>query len=146
MARHTTGGAIAPQGFGQHFAQITADEDTAAKNLQDHKHKFEAAEKSVVQRKANTGKQVLEMPILDAFNSQLKIDQIWLPDLTLNNNFKEVARFDHCTTCHQAIEQTQAGSATLPGYDQAHEHSGAAGNAAKPCRSRKKMPTEIRCR
>ena len=39
----------------------------------------------------------MEMPILDAFNSPLKIDQIWLPDLTLNNNFKEVARFDHCT-------------------------------------------------
>ncbi|HTQ37525.1 MAG TPA: c-type cytochrome [Pirellulales bacterium] len=102
------------------FKQITSEEDVAAKNLQEHQHKLEQLRKAFVQRKANPGKQVLEMPILDAFNSALKIDQIWLPDLTLNNNFKEVARFDHCTTCHQAIEKTQPGSAVLPAYEQTH--------------------------
>src|SRR5687768_15939143 len=58
------------------------------------------------------------MPVLDAFGSPLKIDQIWLPQLTLNNNFRDVARFDRCTTCHQAMDKTQPGSATLAGYQQ----------------------------
>ncbi|HEY2826404.1 MAG TPA: c-type cytochrome, partial [Pirellulales bacterium] len=103
------------------FRSITSDQDVAEKNLKEHQHKLEQLKKAFVQRKANPGKQVLEMPILDAFNSPLKVDQIWLPDLTLNNNFKEVARFDHCTTCHQAIEKTAAGSATLPGYEKSHD-------------------------
>ena len=38
-----------------------------------------------------------------------KIQQISLPDLTINYNFKEVPRYDRCTTCHQGIER--------PGYD-----------------------------
>ena len=101
--------------------QITSDQDVADKNLKEHQHKLDQLKKAFVQRKANPGKRVLEMPILDAFNSPLKVDQIWLPDLTLNNNFKEVARFDHCTTCHQAIEKTAAGSAMLPAYSDAHE-------------------------
>ncbi len=56
------------------------------------------------------------MPILDAFNSPLKIKQIWLPKLTLNNNFRDVARFDRCTTCHLGIDDTAPGSAVEPGY------------------------------
>ena len=34
-----------------------------------------------------------------------KIQQISLPDLTINYNFKEVPRYDRCTTCHQGIDQ-----------------------------------------
>ncbi|NIP85502.1 MAG: hypothetical protein GTO03_08040, partial [Planctomycetales bacterium] len=56
------------------------------------------------------------MPIIDAFGRPLSINQIWLPELTLNNNFREVARFDRCTTCHTAIDKTAPGSAVLPGY------------------------------
>jgi cbb3-type cytochrome oxidase cytochrome c subunit len=103
------------------FRDITSEQDVVEKNLKEHQHKLEQLRKAFVQRKVTPGKQVLELPILDAFNSPLKVDQIWLPDLTLNNNFKEVARFDHCTTCHQAIEKTAAGSATLPAYDEAHD-------------------------
>src|SRR6202012_1515224 len=96
-------------------------EDTAEKNLKDHQQKLVQLKKAFTQRKTNFGKQLLESPILDAFNSPLKVDQIWLPDLTLNNNFKEVARFDHCTTCHQAAEKTAPGSATAPAFEEAHE-------------------------
>ncbi len=95
---------------------ITAGHDAAAKDLADHKQKLTAIQKTIAQRKANTGKSILELPILDAFNSPLKVDQIWLPQLTLNNNFRDVARFDRCTTCHQAIDKPQAGSAVLPAY------------------------------
>ena len=34
-----------------------------------------------------------------------KIQQISLPDLTINYNFKDVPRYDRCTTCHQGIDQ-----------------------------------------
>jgi len=34
-----------------------------------------------------------------------KIQQISLPDLTINYNFKEVPRYDRCATCHQGIDR-----------------------------------------
>jgi cbb3-type cytochrome oxidase cytochrome c subunit len=34
-----------------------------------------------------------------------KIQQISLPDLTINYNFKEVPRYDRCMTCHQGIDR-----------------------------------------
>ncbi len=34
-----------------------------------------------------------------------KIQQISLPELTINYNFKEVPRYDRCTTCHQGIDR-----------------------------------------
>ncbi len=40
-----------------------------------------------------------------------KIQQISLPELTINYNFKEVPRYDRCTTCHQGIDRL--------GYDKA---------------------------
>ncbi len=33
------------------------------------------------------------------------IEQIWLPDLTVDYNFRRVARADRCTTCHQGIDR-----------------------------------------
>ncbi len=35
-----------------------------------------------------------------------KIQQISLPDLTINYNFKDVPRYDRCTTCHQGIDRS----------------------------------------
>ncbi len=34
-----------------------------------------------------------------------KIQQISLPELTINYNFKEVPRYDRCATCHQGIDR-----------------------------------------
>ena len=34
-----------------------------------------------------------------------KIQQLSLPELTINYNFKEVPRYDRCTTCHQGIDR-----------------------------------------
>ena len=82
------------------------------KSLPDHDLKLEQLHIALCRSRPNFGKRVLEMPILDAFGSPLKIDQIWLPQLTLNNNFRDVARFDRCNTCHQAMDKTQPGSAT----------------------------------
>ena len=63
------------------------------------------------------GKRWLELPILDAFGSPLKIDNLWTEGLELTNgSFGKVRRFDRCTTCHQGIDKTEAGSAVKPAY------------------------------
>ena len=95
---------------------ITAVEDAAAKNLADHRNKVGQLAKTLKDRAPNTGKTLLELPVLDAFNSPLRIDQIWLPQLTLNNNFRDVARFDRCVTCHKGMDKSLPGAATEPAY------------------------------
>ncbi|MBI3838495.1 MAG: c-type cytochrome [Planctomycetia bacterium] len=98
------------------FADMTADETLAKKQLDDQKDKLTQLKKALYEREDSFGKELLSMPILDAFGRPLKIDQIWLPKLTLNNNFRDVARFDRCTTCHQAMDKTAPGSAVVAGY------------------------------
>src|SRR5206468_937054 len=45
------------------------------------------------------------MPILDGFASPIKINQLWLPELTIDyGGFKDVPRYDRCTTCHLGID------------------------------------------
>jgi len=97
---------------------ITAPEDTAAKSLADHRIKLNQLAKTLKDRAPNAGKSLLELPVLDAFNGPLRIDQIWLPQLTLNNNFRDVARFDRCITCHKGMDKSVAGAPTEPAYRQ----------------------------
>lgn len=52
------------------------------------------------------GKKWLEMPLLDAFNSPRQIENLWAEGLDRPaGSFGRVARFDRCTTCHQAIQR-----------------------------------------
>lgn len=101
------------------LGQITKAEDDAAKQVADHRSKLVQLQKTLAQRESNAGKSLLELPVLEAFNSPLKVDQIWLPQLTLNNNFRDVARFDRCTTCHRGMDKTMPGAPTEPGYPHA---------------------------
>lgn len=96
--------------------EITASEDLAAKTLGDHRTKLTLLTKTLADRAPNAGKTLLELPVLDAFNGPLRIDQLWLPQLTLNNNFRDVARFDRCITCHKGMDKSVAGSPTEPAY------------------------------
>jgi hypothetical protein len=96
--------------------KLTAEEDAAAKALADHRAKLGQLAKTLKDRAPNVGKSLLELPVLDAFNGPLRVDQIWLPQLTLNNNFRDVARFDRCTTCHKGIDKSAPGAATEPAY------------------------------
>jgi hypothetical protein len=98
--------------------KLTADEDAAAKALADHRGKLGQLAKALKERAPNAGKSLLELPVLDAFNGPLRIDQIWLPQLTLNNNFRDVARFDRCVTCHKGMDKSAPGSPTDPAYRQ----------------------------
>jgi mono/diheme cytochrome c family protein len=52
-------------------------------------------------------------PIIDAFQSPTRIKQITLPDLTIDYAFKEVPRYDRCTTCHLAIDRSRYDKHTL---------------------------------
>ena len=101
------------------LGQITSPEDLAAKDLADHRQSLSLLRKVLTDRSPNFGKTVLELPVLDAFNGPLRVDQIWLPKLTLNNNFRDVARFDRCTTCHQGMTKSIPGQPTEPAYPQA---------------------------
>ncbi|MFO0868227.1 MAG: hypothetical protein U0935_04710 [Pirellulales bacterium] len=69
------------------------------------------------------GKKWLTLPILDAFNSPRKIDNLWSDDLTIDYNFRRVRRFDRCTTCHQAMEKTQPGTSDQPLFDTVEQFS-----------------------
>ncbi len=96
--------------------EFTSREDAATKKLADHKMNIDQLHKAADERASNFGKGLLESPILDAFNSPLKIENRWLPQLPWNNNFRDVARFDRCETCHQGMERSAPGAPTLPAY------------------------------
>lgn len=55
--------------------------------------------------------------ILDAlYTGNIKLDQIWLPDMKINYNFSSVSRYERCINCHRNIDRTAPGSATEPAY------------------------------
>ncbi|HEX5106480.1 MAG TPA: hypothetical protein VFV87_21825, partial [Pirellulaceae bacterium] len=63
------------------------------------------------------GKKITTLPIIDAFNSVWKIENLWSEDLVHKyGSFSEVRRFDRCTTCHQSMQKSQPGAPTEPLY------------------------------
>jgi mono/diheme cytochrome c family protein len=67
------------------------------------------------------GKRWLTLPILTAFNSPRKIDNLWADGLEINNNFRNVRRFDRCTTCHQQMQKSLPGAPNDPAFIPDHE-------------------------
>ncbi|MCA9038140.1 MAG: c-type cytochrome, partial [Planctomycetaceae bacterium] len=53
---------------------------------------------------------MMEWPIIDGFNSHLKVVQDWLPNLHQTLGMTQIARFDRCRTCHLNIDKTAAGN------------------------------------
>ncbi|MFO0897371.1 MAG: c-type cytochrome [Pirellulales bacterium] len=92
------------------LAEITAGETAAQKALADHKASVDQLHKGLTDRQRTWFKSLLGAPIIDAFGRPLKIEQVWLPNLTVDFNFKRVARFDRCITCHQAMEKSLPGA------------------------------------
>ena len=65
----------------------------------------------------SAGEWVNRGPVLDAlYTGNIKLEQIWLPDMKINYNFSSVARYDRCIVCHRQIDATVAGSATEPAF------------------------------
>lgn len=101
---------------------ITATQDASQKKLTEAMGELDRMHASVEGGWQKTGRAILGAPILDAFdNSDTRIEQVWLPEMTINYNFSDVARFDRCITCHRAIDKTGPGSAIEPAYQ--HEGS-----------------------
>ena len=96
------------------LGEITQAEDTAREALADHRAAVEQLGAALGRQEPSLAKRLLRMPLIDAFGRPLAVDQIWLPELTIDYNFRQVARFDRCVTCHQAIAKTAPGSATEP--------------------------------
>lgn len=97
-------------------ADMGADEIKARKALDEQRLALDRLQKALYEREDNFGKELLSLPIIDCFGHPLAPNQIWLPKLTINYNFRDVARFDRCTTCHQGIDRSAPGSAVEPGY------------------------------
>jgi len=63
-------------------------------------------------------KEIMEWPIINGFNSPLKITQDWLPTLTIQLGMARTARFDRCRTCHAGIDRVEAGN--VPSFPFGH--------------------------
>jgi mono/diheme cytochrome c family protein len=85
----------------------------AEDNLKKLTAPFDRLAKATAQRRWKAGDALRDLPILDAFESPTKINQIWLPDLTIDYSFKDVPRFDRCTSCHLAIDRATFDKAEL---------------------------------
>lgn len=104
---------------------IRSDIDASRANLDKDRSSMEMELKRLADQASATqpgglsrvGEWITRWPILNAlYSGNVRIDQIWLPDLTINYNFSQAARFDRCKTCHQDISTTAAGSATEPAF------------------------------
>lgn len=101
--------------------QLLAKETDAQKKLNDQQDKLAQLQTVLQERSNSVIKDIIDLPIINAFGGRLKPEQIWLPSLTQQNGgFGQVARFDRCITCHVGISKTAPGSAVDPAYPQSH--------------------------
>ncbi len=96
--------------------QMRGDEDSARRALDSHRAARDRFERLLAEQQPTWAKKLLRLPMVEAFGRTLAIDQTWLPELTLDYNFRDVARFDRCATCHQGIDRTAPGSAADAAY------------------------------
>ncbi len=85
----------------------------AEDNLKKMTVEFDRFAKAAAQKTWRFGDTFRNLPILDAFASPTKINQIVLPELPIDYSLKEVPRYDRCTTCHLAIDRALFDSASL---------------------------------
>ena len=106
---------------------ITEKEDAAKKAAADAKADLLRLETSFGEKRETwvtmwgwvplPGKKILNLPILDAFGTTRKIDNLWSKDLEIGyGSYGNVRRFDRCTTCHQGMQKSLPGEATSPAY------------------------------
>ncbi len=67
---------------------------------------FDRFGKSTAQKAWTVYDSIRTLPVIDAFASPTRINQISLNDLTIEyGTFKEVPRYDRCTSCHLGIDR-----------------------------------------
>ena len=85
------------------------------------------------------GKSLSRLPLVDAFGGTLAVQQVCLPELTIDYNFAQVAHCDRCTTCHLAMSPGAGQGAAAPalGPEQVLTLQLATPAAPKPLRQNK---------
>jgi mono/diheme cytochrome c family protein len=89
-------------------AKQKADDDRVTKaedRLKSLTEDFDRFAKLAVQKRWGFGDWFRKLPVIDAFASPTRIQQTTLTELPIDYNFKEVTRFDRCTTCHLGIDR-----------------------------------------
>ncbi len=75
---------------------------------------FDRFAKTTAQKTWKWGDVFRELPIIDGFASPVRVQQTKLNDLTIDyGGFRDVPRFDRCTTCHLGIDRPTFDRATL---------------------------------
>ena len=98
-------------------AAANAEKVVASKELEAMETELKRLDEQVALNTSNAGEWLTRLPILNAlYSGNVKVEQNWLPDLTINYNFSQAARFDRCVTCHRGIAKTAPGTATDPMY------------------------------
>jgi cytochrome c2 len=98
-------------------AEADAEKAALAKQVDAMQTELARLDEQVYKNTSNVGEWVTRWPVLNAlYSGNIRIEQNWLPDMTINYNFAQAARFDRCTTCHRAISTTAPGTATDPLY------------------------------
>jgi mono/diheme cytochrome c family protein len=84
---------------------------------------FDRFAKATATKSWKFGDTVRALPILDGFSSPEKVQQIALPDLTIDyGGFRDVPRYDRCTTCHLGIDRGIFDKASLAALGTAPEN------------------------
>lgn len=107
--------------------RMTSDADAARKELEESLAGLNRLETTYQEKRENwvdfawgwipvPGKKVLTLPILDAFMSPRRPENLWADGLEQDYNFRKVRRFDRCTTCHGSMQKSLPGEATTPAY------------------------------
>ncbi|HMP06394.1 MAG TPA: PDZ domain-containing protein [Lacipirellulaceae bacterium] len=95
--------------------RANAEKAALAKEVDAMESELARLDDQVYKNTTNWMEWITRWPVLNAlYSGNVRIEQNWLPDLTINYNFAQVARFDRCTTCHRAIAATVPGTATEP--------------------------------
>lgn len=102
------------------LADLTKTRDEASAELKKHEVDIALLEKARHKIEPEDWlpkwkRKFVQLPIIEAFGSPYRIQQIWLPELRINlGGMAETARFDRCTTCHVNIDRVETGN--IPTY------------------------------
>ncbi|HEV3164487.1 MAG TPA: c-type cytochrome [Isosphaeraceae bacterium] len=126
-------------------AQLKGNIDDLIKQKENLTREYDTAKRVREQKEAQYGEGGLGskfaawfrgLPLLDMMASPVRIQQISLPELTINYNFKEVPRYDRCTTCHQGIDRLgydkDASGEPMPKVFASHPHLAEGATAIDP--------------
>lgn len=98
----------------EEIAALKGNVDQLVKDKEALTRDYESAKRVRDQKEKQTGEGGLinetmaflrGLPLIDMAAAPVKIQQISLPELTINYNFKDVPRYDRCTTCHLGIDK-----------------------------------------